>query len=341
MSKINSKKKKYFSRILVIEVIVVILLLASAKLYSSFRGTIEKIPRNYEDDEKIVLNEELEIDGYRNIVIFGLDSRDNSLKRGNSDTIMVASLNNKNKDIRLVSIYRDTYVNIPDIGYDKINAAYAKGGYAMAISTINLNFDLDIEEYVTVSFKALVETIDELGGITLDIKDEELKYLNGYVRELNRINDTDVKGLKSAGKQTVNGTQATAYARIRYTSGGDFKRTERQRIVISKVFDKIKGSKLTTIYDLIDTIFPQTLTNLSDDEIIDLAKGVLSYDIVDETGFPFEKEALKYKKVSYVFPINLEDNVIRLHQFLFEKETYEPSQKVKEYSKYIEGIRGQ
>ena len=192
-----------------------------------------------------------------------------------------------------------------------------------------------------MNFKAVVNTIDRLGGITLDISKEELKWLNGYVRELNRINGTNVPGLTSAGTQTVNGTQATAYARIRYTAGGDYKRTERQRIVISKIFEKVKKSDLATINSLIDDIFPQISTNLTSLELLGLAKDVFSYNIVDQTGFPFEKDAHNYKRVSYVFPINLQDNVTKLHEFLFDETGYQPSQTVQEYSNYIENIRVQ
>ncbi len=338
MTKEKTKRKKRITRIIVIEVVLVILLLAVTRLYQSFNRYIDKIQIVNEDDNKIEHNEGVVIDGYRNIVVFGLDTRDNSLKRGNSDTIILVSINNKTKDVKLVSIYRDTFVNIPDVGYKKINAAYANGGYSLALTTINRNFDMDITEYVTVSFRAVIEAIDSLGGITLDIKENELKTLNGYVRELNRIHDTNVPGLKSAGTQTVNGTQATAYARIRYTAGGDFKRTERQRTVLLKIFEKIKSSKLTTIFDLINTIFPQVATNLVKDEILDLAADVLSYDIIEQTGYPFEKVA-QNRGGSYVFPVNLEENVINLHRLLFEDQAYTPSATVKEYSDYIEGIR--
>lgn len=335
----NKKKKRNLFNIIFIEVMLVILLLVGFQVYRSINKKIDKIPRYDEEDQNITQNEGVEIGGYRNIVIFGVDTRDNDVKKGNTDTIIIASINNDNKDVKLASIYRDTYVNIPDIGYKKINAAYANGGYSLAINTMNKNFDLDITEYVTVNFKAVVDTIDMLGGITLDIEENEVKWLNGYVRELNRINRTDVPGITSAGSQTLNGTQATAYARIRYTAGGDFKRTERQRIVISRIFDKVKASKISTINDIIDEIFPQTLTNLSNSEILGLAKSVFSYDIVDQTGFPFEKDAHTYEKVSYVFPIDLADNVKKLHSFLFEDEVYEPSQAVTEYSIYIDDIR--
>jgi len=317
--------------------LVLVKLIGVLKLNSS----LDKINIDNDEDEDIVVNDEVVTDkGYRNLAIFGVDSRSNSLEKGtHSDTIIIASLNKETKEVKLVSIYRDTYANIPDLGYKKINAAFFNGGYSLALSTINKNFDLDIKEYVTVNFKAVVDAIDLVGGITLNITKDELPYVNGYVNELNKINGTSVAHLKSAGTQLVNGTQATAYARIRYTKGADFKRTERQRLVIQKLFEKVKNSDLSTINKMIDTIFPQIATNLDKMEIISLTKDVFEYDIIDQTGFPFEKDAHSYKGVSYVFPIDLADNVKRLHEFLFGDTEYTPSRTVQEYSDYIESVR--
>lgn len=332
------KKKSKLLAILFIEILIILLIFAG--IYVADK--MNKIQFDDSEDSYIQQNEEIAIEGYRNIALFGVDSRDNALKKStHSDTIVIASINNKTKDVKLTSIYRDTYVNIPGEGYDKINAAYFKGGYSLALSTINTNFDLDVKEFVTVNFSAIVNVIDMLGGIELDVTKSELKYLNGYVRELNRINKTNVPGLKSAGTQLVNGTQATAYARIRYTKGGDFKRAERQRIVIQKIFEKAKNSDLSTINTIIDEMFPQVYTNLSTASILALATDVFSYDIIDNTGFPYEKDAHTYKKVSYVFPINLQDNVIKLHEFMFDEVGYVPSTIVQDYSSYIEGIRQQ
>ncbi|MDF2539556.1 MAG: hypothetical protein K0S76_2577 [Herbinix sp.] len=337
MEKTKKKRKINLTAIIFIEVFILVLLLVGGKIYDS----VGKIQKDDSKDHEIIQNEEVEPEtGYRNIVLFGVDSRENTLKEGtNSDTIIIASINNKTKEVRLVSIYRDTYSNIPGEGYDKINAAYRIGGYSLAISTINTNFDLDIKEYVTVNFLAVVKVIDELGGITLDITEEELPYLNGYVHELNKINDSKVPDLKNYGKQHVNGTQATAYARIRYTSGGDFKRTERQRIVIGRIFEKVKSSKLSTINALINEFFPQVSTNLGNLEILNLAKSVFSYHITDQTGFPFETDIHNYKRVSYVFPVALDANVKKLHKFLFDEPNYTPSKKVREYSEKIEAVR--
>ena len=335
----KKKKKHGLFKILFAEIIIIFFLFVGYKVYDM----MSKIQYNDQNDSSIEKNDEVvEISGYRNIAIFGVDSRDNGLDKGtHSDTIIIASIDNKTKDVKLASVYRDTYVNIPNEGYNKINAAYFKGGYSLALSAINKNFDLDIQDYVTVNFEAVVNAIDMVGGITLDIEENELKYLNDYVRSLNKINGTDSPGLKSAGTQTVNGTQATAYARIRYTKGGDFKRAERQRIVVTRMLDKVKSSDLITINKLIDKMFPQVSTNLSTTELLSLAKNVFSYDIVGQIGFPFEKDAHTYNRVSYVFPINLQDNVTKLHEFLFNEVAYLPSATVQEYSTYVEGIRAQ
>lgn len=331
-------KKKNFKKILIIEIVVILLLAVGFKFYKSLRDI------NYDasQDDEITDNEinNPNLTGYRTIVLFGVDSRQNKVeKTTHSDTIILVSINNKTKDVKMASVYRDTYVNIPDRGYNKINDAYFRGGYSLALNTINKNFDLNAKEYVTVSFRALVDTIDKLGGITLDVQQNELKYLNGYVRELNRINGTNVSGLKQAGTQVVNGTQATAYARIRFTAGGDFKRAERQRIVVQKIFDKVKTSDLVTINKVINDVLPQISTNLKTKELLRLAKDVFSYNISGETGFPFEKDAHNYNRVSYVFPIDLQANVIRLHEFLYDTPDYVPTAAVQENSLYIETIR--
>lgn len=303
---------------------------------------LNKLNHNNSEDENIQQND-IEISGFRNIALFGVDSRKNALEKGaHSDTIIIASLNNKTKDVKLTSIYRDTYVKISDKNeFDKINAAYFRGGYSLALSTINKNFDLDVKEYVTVNFQAVVNAIDLLGGITIDIADNEVKYVNGYTRELNRINGTKVEGIKSSGTQLLNGTQATAYARIRYTAGGDYKRTERQRLVISKIFEKLKSSDIKTVNAFIKNVFPQISTNLSNTELIGLAKDILAYNIVNQTGFPFEPDSHTYHRVSYVFPVDLAANVTKLHEFLFDETGYVPTETVQGYSAEIEAIRKQ
>lgn len=337
MSKKKRKKRRFKKGAkLLLSIYILIFLLILGAIYFFYVTSKANVDKS--QDDSLITNEinSEDLKGYRNIAIFGVDSRDNLLEKStHSDTIIIASINRQTKDIKLASIYRDTYVDIPDHGYNKINAAYFKGGYSLALNTINKNFDLDIKEYVTVNFNALSQVIDLLGGITLDITKDELKYVNGYTRELNEINGTNVGKLKSAGTQVVNGTHATAYARIRYTTGGDFKRAERQRIVVDKILEKAKTTDIFTLNSIINEIFPQVYTNLDSLDILSLAKDLLSYSIVDQTGFPFENSAEYYNKVSYVFPINLAENVIKLHEFLFETTDYVPSATVQSISNEI------
>jgi len=331
------KKRSKLIALFILELLVLVLIIAGFYLYSK----LNRIQYDSSDDKNIIQNDNVNISGYRNIVVFGVDSRSNALKKNtHSDTIIIASINNKTKDVKMASVYRDTYVNIPDRNkFDKINAAYYRGGYSLALSTINTNFDLDTKEFVTVNFEAVVQAIDMLGGIEIDVQSNEVKYVNGYVKSLNIINGTQVSGIQAAGKQLLNGTQATAWSRIRYTAGGDYKRTERQRIVIEKMFAKVKKSSIGKINNFIDIMLPKVYTNLNNMDLLVLAKDVFSYNIVEQTGFPFEKDAHTYSKVSYVFPIDLTANVTKLHEFFFNEKNYVPTQTVQGYSTQIESIR--
>lgn len=332
---LKGQRKKRKAKILLLLDAVLVLVVVFLGVFFYFAN---KTNLNNKDDDSIITNtiDNSDLKGYRNIAIFGVDSRDNKLEKStHSDTIIIASIHKKTKDVKLLSIYRDTYVDIPDKGYDKINAAYFKGGYSLALNTINTNFDLNVKEYITVNFNALCKVIDLLGGISLDITKEELKYVNGYTKELNEINGTSVGKLKSAGTQVVNGTHATAYARIRFTKGGDFKRAERQRIVIDKILEKAKSTDIKTLTKIVNEIFPEVYTNLDSLDMLGLAKDLLSYNITEQTGFPFENSAEYYKKISYVFPINLSKNVTKLHEVLFGTEDYVPSDKVQGISKEI------
>lgn len=336
-----TRKKKRKKRKTKLLILLDLFLLVIALGIGGFLYLTSKTNYDNSVDDSLIFNEfdNEDMSGYRNIAIFGVDSRSNALEKStHSDTIIIASINKKTKDVKLLSIYRDTYVNIPDEGYNKINAAYFKGGYSLAINTINTNFDLNIKEYITVNFDAVCNVIDLLGGITLDISEEELKYVNGYTKELNEINGTDVGKLKSTGTQVVNGTHATAYARIRYTSGGDFKRAERQRIVIQAILDKAKTSDIGTLTSIVNELLPQVYTNLNSTDILSLAKDLFSYNIIEESGFPFEKTADYYNKVSYVFPVDLSQNVTELHKFLFKTEDYIPTTTVENYSNEIKSI---
>jgi polyisoprenyl-teichoic acid--peptidoglycan teichoic acid transferase len=332
----KKKKKKRLRRLIIIELLVILILLPVAYLFFQ----LSRIPRQELDLDNIQVNNiDLDaLDGYRNIAIFGVDSRANDLKKNTrSDSIMIASINKKTKDVKICSIYRDTYVYIDGHGYTKLNHAYAYGGPQLAINTINKNFDLNITDFVTVNFSAVTNVVDLLGGITLDIQKDELKHVNNYTRDVARINGTEYTYLKKAGKQTVDGTQATAYCRVRYTAGGDFTRAERQRTVLSQIFKKAKHSNPFTLAKLANEMIPQIYTSLSNTEMLSLGKDIFFYDIKDQTGFPFDKTAKKIGGVSYVLAETLSSNVSKLHEFLFNQKDYDPSKTVKGFSSEIAG----
>ena len=263
-------------------------------------------------------------DSITNIALFGIDASDGGV--GRSDSIMIATIDTHNKKLKLTSIMRDSYVNIDGHGLDKINHAYAFGKAELAIKTLNENFDLNISEFAAVNFSTLPKIIDKLGGIELDIDSEELQYINGYISDLNGINNTSVSPISSTGLQHVNGTQAMAYCRIRYTSGGDYKRTERHREVLSKMFEKILSMSPTSYPSLLNEILPMISTSLSASEIMDLGNEVLKVGStsLEQERFPLDGycEGQMIGGVYYL-TFDKETTVNQLHDYIFEdKKTW-------------------
>ena len=326
----GKKKKKRRKTIFIIEIIVLIVfalgLVAVAQL-----GRIDRVKL-----KDIMVNSGIGKTGYRNIALFGVDSREGELESGtNSDTIMVASINEKTGDIKLVSVYRDTYLDNTNGEYRKATECFSGGGAERSVNMLNKNLDLDITDFVTVDFNAIIEVVDLLGGIELDITEEERGYLNGYLVETSQVTGVPYTTVDYAGTQTVSGIQAMAYCRIRYTEGWDYKRTERQRIVLSKIFEGAKSQGVTSLLAMVNTMMDYISTSLSNTELIALATGIAKYNIVDTTGFPFEKAAANIAAGDCVVPVNLAANVTELHQYLFGDESYTPSQTVQEISNKI------
>ena len=287
--------------------------------------------------DDLIINEEVKQkqnvdlgDGYTNVALFGVDSRDGNLGKGNrTDCIIVASLNNETKEIKMVSVYRDTLLDLSDGTYQKCNAAYSYGGPVMAINMLNMNLDLDIEDYVTVDFGAIADAIDLLGGVEIDVKEEEVQYLNKFLGETARSAGKEAHPVEQSGEQLLDGTQATTYARIRSTAGGDFTRTERQRLVIEKMFEKALEADLGTINSIIDKVFPQVSTSFTLQEILTYASAYSQYTLGENTGFPIDKTTDTISGLgSIVIPQDLASNVTKLHEFLFGTADYTPSSTV-------------
>ena len=285
--------------------------------------------------------------GVRNIALFGVDSRDGNLsKRTRSDTMIVASVDQDAHQIRLISVYRDSYLNLGNDTYAKANAAYAKGGPEQAINMLNMNLDLDITDYVTIGFEGLSEAVDALGGVEIDIAVDEISHLNNYQRSMYLNEDgtgelnEDIIEVYDDGLQTLNGLQATAYCRIRYTAGNDYKRAERQRTVIAKLLERAKSSSVSKLTKAALAIMPHVETSLPADEIIGLLGDVSEYNIAESEGLPFEgyRYPAKLGADGYcIVPTTLEDNVRTLHQMLYPGVEYEPSDTVVQISKEIAG----
>lgn len=328
-------RMKMWQRVLLITACVILCAVFGAVAYVYAKWS--KIDTQDIKAEDIVINEEVKMnkevdlgDGYTNVALFGVDSRDGNLGEGNrTDCIIVASLNNETKEIKMVSVYRDTLLDLSEGTYQKCNAAYSYGGPVLAINMLNMNLDLDIQDYVTVDFGAIADAIDLLGGVEIEVTEEELPYINQYIPETANSAGKAANYLSSAGLQTLDGTQATTYARIRSTAGGDFTRTERQRLVIEKMFEKAKSADLGTLNAIIDKVFPQVSTSFTLQEILTYATAYSEYKLVGNMGFPQDNYTdLVSGLGSIVVPDDLVSNVTKLHEFLFGTTGYTPSSTV-------------
>lgn len=277
--------------------------------------------------------------GYRNIALFGVDARDGQLGKGTrSDTIIIASINQDTHEIKLVSVYRDTYLNLGNDSYNKCNGAYARGGPELAINMLNSNLDMDITDYVTVGFSGLIEAIDVLGGVEIEVTKAEINHLNNYQLCMAEELGVDYIPVTKTGVQTLNGMQATAYCRIRYTKGDDFRRAQRQRDVLGAMMIKAKGASLSTLSEVVTSVLPSVNTSLNVNEIISVLGTVAEYNVVLSEGFPFvdgRANATVGSKGACIIPTTLEENVAELHKLLYGENDYTPSKQVLSISEEI------
>lgn len=277
--------------------------------------------------------------GYQNIALFGVDSREQDLLSGDnrSDTIMVCSINKKTGKIKLVSVYRDTLLDIGGGEMRKCNAAYAFGGPQQAVAMLNRNLDLNITDFVTVGFEGLADTIDALGGIDLEITEEEMEYMNSYMDDMYYEIGTEYDEVTDYGMQHLSGIQATAYCRIRYTAGDDFKRAERQRTVLALTLQKAREANPLQLIAAANAALGKTATSLSSGELFMFILQAKGMDLTDSTGFPTEEDRMfaTINGESCVVPYYLTTNVRKLHETLFGEEDYESSPTVGEINDII------
>lgn len=348
----RKKSSKRKSIIFIFEILIILVMLGG--YYIITRTTNGEGPKRADivfDDADIGIvakpidpvkgQEEVAREGYLNVALFGVDARKESelYKGSRSDSIMIASINMDTGDIKLVSVYRDTFLNLGDDSYRKCNHAYAYGGAEQAIKMLNINLDMDIRNFVTVGYKGLIDVIDGLGGIYLDIDDTEIKHINNYqITIVNDVTKGSYTPITKTGYQKVDGLQAAAYCRIRYGGGDDFKRASRQREVIKAIEEQAKQTDFLKLQEVFNKAIGNVYTNIDNDTILDLIKNITKYSIVEEDGFPQENMRTTGNigaKGSSVIPLDLSSNVVWLHQFLFEDKDYQVPSTVAEYGKKI------
>lgn len=336
MAKEKKSGLSIFLRIVLALILIIIIMVGFIFFY--VKGKLDKIqtvelPSN--EDLGITETVSQDLTGYRNIAIFGVDSRSDDYGRGNrSDCIIIASINNDTGDVKLISVYRDTYVNIDGHGLDKITHAYSYGEAPLAIKTLNKNLDLNINEFVTVNFDAVSEAVDKLGGVQLNITADEIKYINGYIDETSRVTGKTANHITEPGTYTVDGVQAVSYSRIRYTDGGDYKRAERMRTVIEAMFNKLKTRNVAQISAFADSILPHVYTNITSNDIIAMVPSMTKYKVTESIGWPYNTKG-KTMDRWYGIPVTLESNVTQLHKEAFGDTDYVPSETVKSISQSI------
>lgn len=341
----NMRKKKKMNKglkifLIILLVLVIFILGLGVAGYTFVNGKIGKMQKENIDTTAVGINEETkqELKGYRNIALLGIDSRADDYGLGNrSDCMMIASINQETNEIKLISVYRDTYVYVMENGtkrLDKITHAYSYGGAQNTLKSLNEAMDLNITEFVTVNFDAVIAAVDSLGGVYIDIDKSEIKYVNDYIDATSESSGVKSSHITHSGRQKLDGVQAVSYTRVRYTAGGDYKRTERMRTVVEAMLSKAKTLGVGQLNSFADTILPKIRTNISSSEIWGLIPKLASFKVTESIGWPYDTKGITLDRW-YGVPVTLQSNVERLHKEAFEQEDYEASDTVKEMSAAI------
>lgn len=273
--------------IIIITIICIAFLTGNSFLSKISRGVLDRTNLGVRDD----VSKRLEVDEIAdivNIAILGVD--ESSEDSGRSDAIMIGTLDPVHNKLKITSIMRDTYVNIPGYGNDKINHAYAYGGAELTIKTLNQNFGLNITDYVKVNFDELVEIVDALNGIDINLSQEELDGLTEHLKSAYSLIGSDPRPVKlnSTGTYHLDGFQALGYCRIRNTSHNDFDRTSRHRKILNEMFNKISSAGSKELVSMSKNLLPYVETSLSNKQILTLAANVLSMSTatIEQERFP-------------------------------------------------------
>lgn len=322
----------------IIVAVVIVVILALAVVFF-VQGKFSKVDQVDLDEEELTINEEMEEnETYINVALFGIDAHSEDAKNVQSDAIVIASLNTETKEVKLMSVYGNAVLTDAD-GEAIVAKDIYNEGVESAVEILNRNLDLNIDRFVTVNFQAMIDVIDAIGGLEVDVKEDEVNHTTGYTEDLISVTGVDTLGLDHAGPQILNGTQATAYCRIRATEGGDVTRTARQREIITKIFEKMVQLDLATMNNLVDKVFPQVQTNFELTEILGYAKDIKAYKINDMVGFPFTVAPEGAPEIAEsILSADLEDDVIQFHQQFFPDMDYEPTENVEEAAQALKEL---
>ena len=352
MGRTREKKKHTVLKVFLIIILIIVVLVTGSGIagYMYIKNKLGKVQYEEITQDKTELGiseetqkKESQMNNFRNIALLGVDSQTDDYSTDyRTDCIIIASINEKTGDVQLFSIYRDTYVKMEEKGkitLDKINHAYY-GGVQNTLKTINTNLDLNITEYALADFGAVKDLVDAVGGVEINITQDELKYLNMYIGNVSDITHSSAKKITKAGTQKLNGVQAVAYCRIRYTEGWDYKRTERMRTVLQKVVAKAKNMSVSEINNLLDEMLPKVKTNIKTNEMISLIPKAVSFNIKESFGWPYSTTGVHINGQFYGPAATLESNVVKLHKEVFGQEDYVVNDTVKAISDEIEEKTG-
>ena len=360
----SRKYKKMRRRKIIFGIEITVLLILSGILfvYAWINRSMDKMNQDTLDSSQIQINSEVkantdlsQMSGTQVIALVGVDARgvegSELAESMNSDTIILCCIDHDKQEIRMVSIMRDTWMNMAKYTdeyyeFDKANSAYNRGGPESMLSMLNTNLDFALTDYVTVNFKALADAIDVLGGLDIEMTNAECVHANNYNREVSEAQGVEYEAIpydEDLGDdysevRHVSGALATSYARIRYGGGDDAKRTSRQRIVINLMVQKLKQNP-TKIPEILDKVMGNVSTSLTKNEILELGMHAVTYTMGTSYAYPFQlcygENVVNALGEDVVIPVTLEFNVRELHEYLYPGLSYEPSAAVTEYSDYI------
>lgn len=322
MNEKSTKKKMATWKKVIIGIVVAIIVIIAAGMGYIY-STLSKTNKVELNKDSLGLNQNAQSadkkDDIINIALFGVDAPNG--QAGRSDADLILTIDKKHHKLKLTSIMRDSYVDVKGHGMTKLTHAYAYGGPELALNTINTNFDLAIDKFITVNFTSLPKVIDKLGGVDINLTPGDLKYMNGYIKNLDNINKTDSPEVNSTGMHHLDGTQALAYCRIRY-DGGDQRRTERQRTVLEAVLEKMKDTPATQYPGILNELLPLVTTNISSNEFISLGKDILDTGATqfEDLKVPCDKhEDGKMINGVYYMTYDLQAETKELHKFIYEQ----------------------